>query len=258
MKILYICNNLYPQMGGAYKAITETYQISLSNPLYQCRLAINNDGKSKKNLDLIFLIKNFDIIHYFGGWDWFHIKVMLLSILFKKKLILTPMGIYDDWSLDQKKIKKKIALSTYQKFFLDKATILHVTSDYEKENIKKLTKNKNIRMIPHGLKLDIDLDKKNFFINNKKKALFFSRLHNKKGIIELVESWMRVNDNSWELHIYGPDFDKFKDKIKKTIKNNKLIFIHDPVFNEKKKNRYFRNMTFLYYPLKVKILDMLL
>ena len=250
MKILYLCNNLYPKMGGAYKAITETYKVALSNSSFKCRLAVNNDGKSKKNIDLIFLIKNFDIIHYFGGWDWFNIKVMVLSIFFKKKLILTPMGIYDDWSLDQKKIKKIIALNVYQKFFLDKASILHVTSNYEKQNIEKLTKNNNIEMIPHGLKSNIHTTEKNFFIGEKKKALFFSRLHNKKGIIELIESWIRVNDNSWELHIYGPDYDKFRVKIKKIIENNKSIFIHDPVFNEEKKRQIFLKYDFFILPSK--------
>ena len=87
MKILIICNNFYPEMGGSFKAITETYKSISSNTKYKCRIAFKNNGKSKKKLDLIFLIKNFDVIHYFGGWDFFHIKVVLLSLILNKKLL---------------------------------------------------------------------------------------------------------------------------------------------------------------------------
>ena len=67
-------------------------------------MVFNRNANFKKKLDLLFLIKNFDIIHYFGGWSLFHIKVMILSFIFKKKIIITPMGIFENWSLNQKKI----------------------------------------------------------------------------------------------------------------------------------------------------------
>ena len=233
MKILIICNNLYPAMGGPFRAITETYKSISSNTKYKCRLAYKSNGKTKRKLDLIFLLKNFDVIHYFGGWDFFHVKVMLLSLIFKKKIILTPMGIFEKWSLDQKKIKKILALNIYQKFLLNKANIIHVTSALEKENLRQITNNQNIKLIPHGLG-SLNLKPKKFFQGAKKKAIFFSRLHDKKGIIELVEAWLNISNNEWELHIFGPDNDQNKQKIINKINNDKSIFIFEPIFTEKK------------------------
>ena len=132
MKILLVTDNLYPEMGGSYRAITDTQKIIFNNEKYKSRIVINSDGISKKKIDTIFLIKNFDIIHFFGAWSLFHIKIILLALLFKKKIILTPMGVFEEWSLNQKKIKKKIALYFYQTFLLNKANVIHVTSDQEK------------------------------------------------------------------------------------------------------------------------------
>ena len=92
MKLLIVCDNLYPELGGSYKAITDTHKILLENTDFKTRIVFNNNGKSKKNLDLIFLIKNFDIIHYFGGWSFFHLKVLILSFIFKKKNNHDPDG----------------------------------------------------------------------------------------------------------------------------------------------------------------------
>ena len=232
MKLLIVCDNLYPELGGSYKAITDTHKILSENTDYKTRIVFNNNGKSKKNLDLIFLIKNFDIIHYFGGWSLFHLKVLILSFIFKKKTIITPMGIFEEWSLKQKRIKKKIGLKVYQKFILDNVNVIHVTSEIEKNNLKKITSNKNIVVIPHGT-YETNYKKKKFFQGTKKKALFFSRLHKKKGISELVDTWIKINNSDWELHIYGPDYDDYKNSIRKKIKNNKSIFIYDAVFENK-------------------------
>ena len=247
MKVLIVTDNLYPELGGSFKAITDTYKILLKNPQFKSRIVIQNNGNFKKKLDLIFLIKNFDIIHYFGGWNYFHIKVLFLSFIFKKKTIITPMGIFEKWSLSEKKIKKFLALQVYQKFILNKANVIHATSETEKENLKKISTNKNIVTIPHGIK-EMSIQNKKFFEGNKKKALFFSRLHKKKGISELVDTWIKINNNDWELHIYGPDYDNYKIQLSDKIKNNKSILIFDPVF--KNKDKIFQNYDLFILPSK--------
>ena len=37
-----------------------------------------------------------------------------------------------------------------------------------------------------------------------KKAIFFSRIYEKKGLLELVNSWKVLNIPNWVLEIYGP------------------------------------------------------
>ena len=245
MKILLVTDHLYPEMGGSYRAIIDTQKIILNNEKYKSRIVINNDGISQKKLDTIFLIKNFDIIHFFGVWTLFHIKIILLALLFKKKIIITPMGCFDEWSLSQKKIKKKIALYFYQIFLLNRVDVIHITSDQEKVNLQKICNNKNIIMIPHGTD-PVVIESKKFFQGTKKKAIFFSRLHKKKGIEELVDSWLNIKNNDWELHIYGFDYDGYNELLKKKIKNNKSISIFGPILS--KNYELFKKYDFMILP----------
>lgn len=161
------------------------------------------------------------------------------------------MGIFEDWSLEQKKIKKKLALKFYQKKILDKCDIIHATSYLEKENIKKITSNKNIIVIPHGInKLEEKFVKDKFFINNKKKALFFSRMHKKKGLEELLTAWKKAEMFNWELNIYGPDFNNFVNQLDHSLKNIENVYFKGPIFDTEIKNKIFKESDLMILPSK--------
>ena len=82
MKILIVTDNLYQNLVDLIKLLL--IHIKFIQILI-LELVFNRNANFKKKLDLLFLIKNFDIIHYFGGWSLFHIKVMILSFILKKK-----------------------------------------------------------------------------------------------------------------------------------------------------------------------------
>ena len=48
MKILVVTDNLYHEMGGSFRAVTDTHKIILNNEKYKSRIVINSDGISKK------------------------------------------------------------------------------------------------------------------------------------------------------------------------------------------------------------------
>ena len=161
------------------------------------------------------------------------------------------MGIFEDWSLNQKKYKKILALKLYQKRILNYCNVIHATSELEKKNIQKLTKNKHIVIIPHGIEeLETKLTKDKFFINKKKRALFFSRIHKKKGIYELLEVWKKLGLSDWELYIYGPDFNKFFDYLPSNLKEINSVFYKGPIYNEQRKNEIFKDSDVMILPTK--------
>lgn len=248
MRILVITSNLYPEIGGPFNVITSTVRELLKKKL-KIKIYPFFDGKKKPTKRLFELIKNHDIIHYYGGWDTNHIKVFLFCLFHKKKFILSPMGIFEDWSLEQKKIKKKLALFFYQKKILDKCDIIHATSELEKNNIKKITKNKNILVIPHGIeKLDEKFIKKKFFVNKKKRALFFSRIHKKKGLDILLKAWKKIKLSNWELHIYGPDYDNYINQLDSSLKTIDGVIFKGSLFNSNNKKRVFLNSDLMILP----------
>ena len=237
-KILLITDKYFKEMGGSYVATSSTaYQLINNN--HNVKLIFFDNGISKKKYDLFKIIKRFDIVHFFGCWSPALIKSFLISKLLKKKFIITPMGALEPWSLNEKKIKKKIALILYQKKILANSDVVHCTSYDEEKNIKAINPKVNTVVIPHGIPLNF-FQKKIDQVPKKRKALFFSRIHKKKGIFEVIDAWKQLKPKNWEFHIFGPEGDKTFKKIKKFVKDNNLrdaIYFHDPVFlkNEKKK-----------------------
>ena len=136
-KILIITDRFYKEMGGSYEAIGSTLY-NLRNQGIKIKFIYFNNGEREFNINLYNLIKEYEIIHFFGIWTYNHVKTFLVSILNKKKIIVTPMGALEPWSISQKNLKKKIALLTYQKLILRRVNIVHCTSIDEERNIKKI------------------------------------------------------------------------------------------------------------------------
>ena len=251
MKVLIVTSDLYPAIGGPFNVISSTVKELLKKKKFSLRIYAFNDGKKKSFFKIFRIINKFEIIHFYGGWSFHHIMVYFIAKFLKKKFIISPMGIFDDWSLNQKKIKKKIALFSYQKKILDDCDHIHATSNKEKKDIQKITSNENISVIPHGISEILDNEKKKeFFINEKRKIIFFSRLHKKKGLDELLEIWSNLKPVNWELHIYGPDYENYKKKIIKFQLECSSIKYFGPVFNEKEKLRLFQIYDAMILPSK--------
>ena len=235
-KILIITDRFYKEIGGSYEAIGSTLY-NLRNQGIKIKFIYFNNGEREFNINLNNLIKEYEIIHFFGIWTYNHVKTFLVSILNKKKIIVTPMGALEPWSISQKNLKKKIALLTYQKLILRRVNIVHCTSIDEERNIKKIDPNIKTKFIPHSSNL-VKNKKKSFKCENKLKFLFFSRIHKKKGLEDVIKAWSEVKLNNCELHIYGPDGDGTKNLLidltnKFNLQNQ--IFFHEPVFKLKEK-----------------------
>lgn len=107
--------------------------------------------------------------------------------------ILTPRGCLDIWSLRQKWLKKKIALATYQGRDLKRALAFHTTSDEESLQIRKLGYKQPIIQAPNGVNTPNELPTMRLY-RQVRRMLFLSRMHRKKGVLDLVEAWARVKE----------------------------------------------------------------
>ncbi len=193
--------------------------------------SINNEIKKKKiqsifsNKILKFLLFKPNMLHINGCWKIRLIFLFLLAKISGAKIIISPHGMIDPFSLKQKSLKKKIALLLYQKFIFEKSDLIIVNSNIEKKNFLKITKNiQKITIIPHGIKL-----KKNskIILNNKNnlKFVFFSRIHPSKNLTNLIEIWKNNNFfDDYILDIYGEIVDEdYFDSVNNKIKNSKNI-----------------------------------
>ena len=252
MKIGLAIHHHSPGYGGPFTVLSESAKYLYKNNI-DMRMFFYQNQFSNFNLNLNEIVKSRDLFHLFGIWDPFHIQLFLRAKLNKKKIIISTLGALEPWSLEQKSLKKKLAWYLYQKKILNNCDYIHATSDDEKKHLVELGIKTPIKIIPHGviIKSAKKIKKKD---KSKKEALFFSRIHEKKGILELLNSWSTIKPADWILKIYGPVSDKnYMGKIKEKILELSLedsVFILNPVFEYDKKEEVFLNSDCFLLPSK--------
>ncbi len=166
---------------------------------------------------------NPQVIHIHGCWQPKLLLIFLIGKIISKKIVISPHGMIDPLSFNQKKTKKKLAWFLYQKHIFNFSNLIIVNSKLEKLNLtKKIKLSKKIKIIKHG----VTIQKKN--IKTKKKDLrfvFFSRIHPSKNLLKLVEIWKNnYFFKKYNLDIYGKvENFEYYNKIKKKIKNLKNV-----------------------------------
>ena len=167
----------FKEYGGPYTAISQKIEFLNKKKLIN-KVIFRSSNSFKFNLDIDYIIKDFDIVHIYGIWRPFLAKIFYKAKKLKKKIVISPIGSLEPWAVKQKWLKKKIAWYLYQKKILNSADVLHATSEIEAQNLVSNNVGKKIVTIAHGIDI---LDKKNLIMKtNKEKLIFFSRIHEKK------------------------------------------------------------------------------
>ena len=148
-----------------------------------------------------------------GCWDAFGMFLIILGIVFKKKLFLHPRGMLYPWSVKKNFLTKKIFIRFFYKYVHNHIEKVFCSSKDEQFFLKEFLPNAKTLILPNYQKFEKDSKriKDNLF---SKKLLFLSRIHEKKGINLLLDAWENYNPKGWELIICGP--------IDKNIKKNFL------------------------------------
>ena len=148
-----------------------------------------------------------DIIHLHGIWSWqIHLAAKMARRM-EIPYVIAPRGMLESWSLKAKWLKKRIARFLYQDNDLKKAAALHATAASEAEQFRKLGLKNSIIVSPNGVSLPKGREesKSKVEVEQRKgrfrRVLFVSRMHAKKGVLELVEAWARVKPQGWQCEL---------------------------------------------------------
>jgi glycosyltransferase involved in cell wall biosynthesis len=182
-----------------------------------------------------FINNKYNLIHIHGCWKIHIIFYFIFSKIMNRKIIVSPHGMLDPYSLNQKKIIKSIFWHLFQKHIFNLSDQIIVNSINEKKNILKIISHKNIIIIPHGVqfrKQKYNIKKKN---KEKLRFVFFSRIDRVKNLETLLKIWSNsLFLKKFDLSIYGQISDhKYFNLIKKKFLIFNNINYYGPLYKNK-------------------------
>ncbi len=160
--------------------------------------------------------KQIDLIHLHGMWSPFLAAAALVARKRGLPLVISPHGCLEPWALGYKRHKKLLALRTYQGAILRLAALFVATADQEANSVRRLGLRQPIAIIPNGV--DVDSLPHPAASRQVKTILFLSRVHPKKGLLDLVEAWAIVRRPGWRIVIAGGDEEGHRAKLEALIR----------------------------------------
>jgi glycosyltransferase involved in cell wall biosynthesis len=211
MKVLHIVSGIDPKSGGPTRSITGLCRglvqegveahLFVASPVHELRepsgvFFHKGRGESfalaREDIELVIQQVKPDIIHIHGLWVMVNHAATQRALKYNIPFIQAPRGMLEPWSLQQKKWKKTLALWLYQRKDIERATALHATASSEAEQFRILGFKQSIIISPNGVTFPDSMPSRSKRSDGKKVFLFISRIHPKKGLIELVEAWGEV------------------------------------------------------------------
>ncbi len=118
--------------------------------------------------------------------------------------VVSTRGMLEPWARRHHRWRKRAAWAAFQKRLLQQAAVLHATAEAEADSLRDIGLTSPIAVIPNGVALP---EATAPHAGGRRRALFLSRVHPKKGLPLLLDAWADVKPAGWQLVIAGPDED---------------------------------------------------
>lgn len=164
--------------------------------------------------------KQFDLIHLHGMWSPFLAVAALVARRRRIPFVISPHGCLESWALDYKYHKKWLALKTYQGAILRFASLFVASANQELQSIRQSGLCQAVAVIPNGV--DVEPPPLRDPHKQIRTILFLSRVHPKKGLLDLIEAWSRVRQPGWRIVIAGGDEEGYRAKLEALIREKGL------------------------------------
>ena len=164
-----------------------------------------------------------DLLYRAGLWKWPSSYALTWSRKFKKPEMIAPHGMLDPWAVKNSAWKKRLVLALYEREHLNRAACIRALCESEARAIRQAGLKNPIAIIPNGIDLP-ELQTPNselrtpppwdgWIESGRKVLLFLSRIHPKKGLVNLLTAWSQIrnselgtrNSDGWGLAIAGWD-----------------------------------------------------
>jgi len=204
-------------------------------------------------IEQVISTKRPDIVHLHGIWD---LRLHSCAVACRKNnipYVIAPRGMLEPWSLKQKWLKKRIARFLYQDFDLKCAAALHATAESEAAHFKDLGFINRCVVSANAVNVP---NRKLIHVNKKRseyrRVLLVSRMHPKKGVMELVECWNVLRPAGWVCELVytrnGHFEREYEMQVKKRVGQlglSKSFIFTGPLDDEEKWKAYERGDIFV-------------
>lgn len=145
-----------------------------------------------------------DIVHDHGVWLPANHAVAMAAHQRRIPRVVSTRGMLEPWARRHHRLRKLAAWALYQHRDLKQAALLHATAESEAVNLRAAGLRAPIAIVPNG----VDIPERAAVMRDhapRRRALFLSRVHSKKGLPMLLDAWAEVQPQGWDLQIVGPD-----------------------------------------------------
>ncbi len=157
--------------------------------------------------------KSSGIIHSHGLWMYPGFAARKSAIETKGSLVISPHGMLEPWALNRARLKKRLVSWLFENKNLRMANCLHALCAAEADHFRQIGLTNPIAVIPNGVELDglqPKADREALVerfpeLKDRRRVLFLSRLHPKKGLDNLLRAWKNLGTGfaEWSLMIAG-------------------------------------------------------
>lgn len=187
------------------------------------------------------------IIHSHGLWMYPGHAARKSAAKNSSRLVISPHGMLEPWALNHSSWKKKWAERLFESKNLHEAHCLHALCQAEAENFRRYGLKNPIAIIPNGVdpeepgSTNGDAIAEKFpAIKGRRRILFLSRLHSKKGLTNLLQAWKKAAPEfaDWQLLIAGSGDPAYENELRNLsgdlISKKSVVFL-GPIYGQDKK-----------------------
>jgi glycosyltransferase involved in cell wall biosynthesis len=153
-----------------------------------------------------------DILHHHGLWLRTLHYSQQLAVQRHVPLVVSPRGMMSPWAWNHRRWRKALARAFVHPGALERAAGWHATSDDEAADVRRLGFKQPVCVAPNGVVAPSETDRATAAaywrqlcpaLQPERTALFYSRFHQKKRVLELIDLWLQHAPADWSLLMVG-------------------------------------------------------
>ena len=187
-----------------------------------------------------------DVIHNHSIWSMINVAAGLVVPGRGAKLISSPRGTLSEWAMKHSRAKKALLWPLQRRLF-ERSDLIHVTSEEEYHDVRRLGFDAPVAIVPNG----IDLPEVRHRLREEGgyHVLYLGRIHPQKGIDRLLRAWAECEPRfpGCRLSVVGPGEEAYVRGLRQLAERLSLRRVKwvGPAFGEEKAGYYNRADLFV-------------